>query len=77
MGRVGGNVDHVLIGHPQVHGKFAALYTIDGTTVRGAAIVNWPKALIACRLGMARGITVQDLRAKLEPQLEPPARRAS
>lgn len=77
VGRVGGNVDHVLIGHPQVHGKFAALYTIDGTTVRGAAIVNWPKALIACRLGMARGITVQDLRAKLEPQLEPPPRRAS
>ena len=46
----------LLIGHPEVHGRFAALYTTDGSTVRGAAIVNWPKALLACRLGMGQGV---------------------
>lgn len=69
VGRVGGNADHVVIGHPEVHGKFVALYTTDGVHLRGAAIVNWPKALLACRRGMAAGITVQELRQKLEPQL--------
>ncbi|KLU09362.1 NAD(P)/FAD-dependent oxidoreductase [Kocuria sp. SM24M-10] len=77
VGRVGGNVDHVIIGHPQVHGRFVALYTTDGTTLRGAAIVNWPKALLACRIGMAKGITVQELRDKLEPQLQPQPTGAS
>lgn len=77
VGRVGGNVDHVVLGHPQVHGKFVALYTTDGTTLRGAAIVNWPKALISCRLGMAKGTTVQELRAQLERQLEPQPTGAS
>jgi NADPH-dependent 2,4-dienoyl-CoA reductase/sulfur reductase-like enzyme len=71
VGRVGGNVDHVVIGHPQVHGQFVALYTAHGTALRGAAIVNWPKALLACRLGMAKGTTVQELRDRLEPQLQP------
>lgn len=77
VGRVGGNVDHIIIGHPQVHGQFVALYTADGTTLRGAAIVNWPKALLACRHGMATGTTVQELRDKLEPQLQPHPTEAS
>ncbi|WP_413542582.1 NAD(P)/FAD-dependent oxidoreductase [Citricoccus nitrophenolicus] len=71
VGRVGGDVDSVILGHPRVDGRFVALYTADGTTLRGAAIVNWPKALLACRLGMAKGTTVQELRGKLEPQLQP------
>ena len=73
VGRVGGECEHIVIGHPEIHGKFAALYTVDGHSLRGAAIVNWPKALVACRRGMAAGITVQELRDKLEPQLKPVA----
>ncbi|MDP9989293.1 MULTISPECIES: NAD(P)/FAD-dependent oxidoreductase [Arthrobacter] len=71
VGRVGGGASHTVIGHPEVHGRFAALYTADGTSLRGAAIVNWPKALVACRRGMATGITVQELRDTLESQLDP------
>jgi len=33
--------------------------------------VNWPKALLACRRGMATGITVEELRETLQPLLEP------
>ncbi|WP_024476403.1 FAD-dependent oxidoreductase [Arthrobacter sp. CAL618] len=73
VGRVGGNTDHIVLGHPDTHGRFAALYTSDGINLRGAAIVNWPKALLACRRGMATGITVQELRESLEPQLRPPS----
>jgi NADPH-dependent 2,4-dienoyl-CoA reductase/sulfur reductase-like enzyme len=69
VGRVGGNADHITMGHPEIHGRFAALYTTDGVNLRGAAIVNWPKALLACRRGMATGITVQELREKLNPLL--------
>lgn len=77
VGRVGGNADHVIIGHPEVHGRFAALYTSDGVNLRGAAIVNWPKALLACRRGMGTGITIQELREKLEPLLHPQPTAAS
>lgn len=77
VGRVGGNAEHVTIGHPEVHGRFAALYTVDGTNLSGAAIVNWPKALLACRRGMGPGITVQELREKLEPMLDPQPLTAS
>lgn len=71
VGRVGGNSEHVIIGHPEIHGKFAALYTSDGVNLRGAAIVNWPKALLACRRGMGTGIAVQELREHLESLLNP------
>lgn len=77
VGRVGGKGEHVVIGHPEVHGRFAALYTVDGTNLSGAAIVNWPKALLACRRGMSLGITVQELREKLEPMLDPQPLTAS
>lgn len=70
VGRVGGNADHVLIGDPELHGRFAALYTTDGVELHGAAIVNWPKALLACRRGMGSGIGVQELRDKLELLLD-------
>lgn len=69
VGRVGGSADEMIIGHPEVHGRFAALYTTDGVKLRGAAVVNWPQALIACRRAIEKGITVQEMRGKLEPQL--------
>ncbi|MCO4251568.1 NAD(P)/FAD-dependent oxidoreductase [Pseudarthrobacter raffinosi] len=77
VGRVGGNAEHIIIGHPELHGRFAALYTTDGVNLRGAAIVNWPKALLACRRGMGTGVTIQELREKLEPLLDPQPLAAS
>ncbi|MHA6969437.1 NAD(P)/FAD-dependent oxidoreductase (plasmid) [Glutamicibacter bergerei] len=77
VGRVGGNAEQDIIGDPEVNGRFAALYTVDGTNLSGAAIVNWPKALLACRRGMGTGITVQELREKLEPMLDPQPLQAS
>lgn len=73
VGRVGNNAKHIVIGHPETHGRFAALYTKDGISLHGAATVNWPKALITCRRGMGTGITVTELRDKLEAQLTPQA----
>lgn len=70
VGRVGGDAEHLVIGDPALHGKFAALYTKDGSTLYGAAIVNWPRALLACRRGMAAGVTLQELRDRLEPLLD-------
>lgn len=71
VGRVGGSANDVVIGHPEVHGRFAALYTTDGVNLRGAAVVNWPKALVACRRAMGTGITVKELRRNLELGLTP------
>lgn len=70
VGRVAGITDHITIGHPEIHGRFAALYTLDGSKLSGAAIVNWPKALLACRRGLATGIAIQKLREELEIQLD-------
>lgn len=61
---------HSIIGDPELHGRFAALYTTDGVELHGAAIVNWPKALLACRCGMGSGVGVQELRDKLELLLD-------
>ena len=69
VGRVGGNAEHITIGDPGLHGRFATLYTNDGVELRGAAVVNWPKALISCRRGIGAGTTVQELREALEPDL--------
>ena len=74
VGRVGGNADHVVVEHPESHDRFAALYTGDGNTLAGAAIVNWPKALVECRRGMQTGITMGDLREKLGPLAGSPPR---
>ncbi|MGJ9403920.1 NAD(P)/FAD-dependent oxidoreductase [Arthrobacter sp. KK5.5] len=70
VGRVGGDAEHLVIGDPGLHGKFAALYTKDGSTLYGAAIVNWPRALLTCRRGMAAGVTLEELRERLEPLLD-------
>ena len=62
VGRTSGNTEHVVVGEPAVDNRFAVLYTRDGTTMCGAAVVNWPRALIACRKAVRDGALVNDVR---------------
>jgi len=75
-GRAGGIATHVLVGNPADDNKFAALYTDDGQRLSGAAIVNWPRALIECRRALQVGGSLADVRAKVEAQLTAPRNTA-
>jgi len=55
---------------------FAALYTDDGQRLSGAAIVNWPHALIECRRALQVGSSLADVRANVEAQLTAPRHTA-
>jgi NADPH-dependent 2,4-dienoyl-CoA reductase/sulfur reductase-like enzyme len=65
VGRTGGITDHVLVGDPAADNRFAALYTDDGETMSGAAVVNWPRALIACRKALRSPVRLVDVREAL------------
>ena len=58
VGRTSGTTEHVVVGQPAVDNRFAVLYTRDGTTMCGAAVVNWPRALVACRKALRGGKSV-------------------
>ncbi|MEX0427725.1 NAD(P)/FAD-dependent oxidoreductase [Nocardioides sp. DS6] len=55
-------------------GCFAVLYAGPGGSLLGAAVANWPKALITTRKAMAAGSTYDDVLAKLEPAAPRPVR---
>jgi phthalate 3,4-dioxygenase ferredoxin reductase subunit len=74
-GRVGGVDRHILVGDPQQDNRFAALYTEDGSGLTGAAIVNWPRALVACRRALQNGAHVRDVRATIETLANAPSRK--
>ena len=61
----GGSADHVMIGDPEVHNRFAVLYTPDGKTISGAAVVNWPRALVLCRKGLRDEKSLDELRESI------------
>jgi NADPH-dependent 2,4-dienoyl-CoA reductase/sulfur reductase-like enzyme len=67
-GRAGGNADHVIVGDPRTDQRFAALYTEDGSRLSGAAIVNWPRALVDCRRALKTGDELVAVRERLEAQ---------
>lgn len=48
-------------------GRFAVIYGAPGGALQGAAIANWPKALITTRKGLAAGMTYDEIVAKLGP----------
>lgn len=64
-GRTGGAREHVLLGDPNSDQPFAALYTEDGEQLSGAVVVNWPRAMLACRRALARGTTMAEARDEL------------
>lgn len=66
VGQAGGVNEHVVVGKPDADDRFAVLYTRDGTTMCGAAIVNWPRALIACRKALRAGASIDDVRGSID-----------
>ncbi|ARV80177.1 FAD-dependent oxidoreductase [Mycobacterium sp. 050128] len=65
-GRTAGISGHATVGDPAIDKRFAALYTDDGQQLSGAAIVNWPRALIECRRALQAGGTFASLRERIE-----------
>lgn len=55
--------DPLLVGDPSTDPRFAALYG-DGN-LTGLIAVNWPKAAVNARRGLAKGLRVDDLAATL------------
>ncbi|MGE0843844.1 NAD(P)/FAD-dependent oxidoreductase [Pseudonocardia sp.] len=44
---------------------FAVLYSDAAATIAGAVVVNWPRALIACRRAVMSGATLDEVRGRL------------
>lgn len=65
VGRSGGISEHVVIGEPGADKRLAALYTEDGQHLSGAAIVNWPRALVECRRALKARTPLADVRTTL------------
>ena len=58
--------DPTFVGDPATDTRFAALYG-DGA-LTGAVAVNWPKAVLAARRGLPKGLSVQELTETLAAQ---------
>lgn len=68
VGRTKGRPARVL-GDPG-SGRFAAIYGESGGPVQGLLSVNWPKAMLAARRGVAQGAAVDDIAAALMTSAE-------
>ncbi|NWL10412.1 FAD-dependent oxidoreductase [Paenarthrobacter nitroguajacolicus] len=73
VGRTGSE-DFKVVGSPG-ESRFAVTYS-DGTSLVGAVIVNWPRALVACRRAVGQRTRAETVRADLE-QLLATAKRSS
>lgn len=67
VGRTGSELQHSIVDTGGVDEKAAALYGDDEGRLVGAAVVNWPKALIECRraLAEAAGASVEEMRTRV------------
>jgi NADPH-dependent 2,4-dienoyl-CoA reductase/sulfur reductase-like enzyme len=68
VGRTSGTTEHVVVGDPAADNRFAVLYTRDGTKLSGAAVVNWPRALIGCRKALRDGARLAQVHDALTTQ---------
>jgi len=59
-----GSEDIVVIGS-EADERFAVLYSDDGEALTGALVVNWPRALIDARRGVASGARRSDVATRL------------
>ena len=75
VGRTSGITQHHVLGDPAADNRFAVLYTRDGTTLCGAAVVNWPRALIASRKALRQGAQLKDVQATIAAP--PPTARST
>jgi NADPH-dependent 2,4-dienoyl-CoA reductase/sulfur reductase-like enzyme len=54
-----------VVGDPEADRRFAALYACGDGRLRGAAVVNWPRALVQCRTAMRDGLDLRELESRL------------
>ncbi|QYC45820.1 Rhodocoxin reductase [Nonomuraea coxensis DSM 45129] len=65
IGDASRSVAATVLGDPMADQRFAALYADEGDRLRGAVVVNWPRALVQCRKAMRDGTAWRDLEALL------------
>lgn len=46
--------------------RFALLSSCDGTALSGVVVVNWPRALVACRKAMTQGTPYEEIRNSIQ-----------
>ncbi len=68
VGRTGAE-RYDLVGSPR-EGRFAVTYAADAGIITGAVIVNWPRALVACRRDVAAKGDVDEVRELLRSLAE-------
>lgn len=80
VGRTGGELTHTRVDGAHPDRSFAVLYSDRSDRFVGALVVNWPKALIACRRVLTKAATepasVDQVHTLVE-NARPPARAAS
>lgn len=62
----------LVIGDRLCDNRFTALYADGDQRLCGAAIVNWPRALIECRRALQAGSDLESVRGRLELLANPP-----
>lgn len=60
-----------VVGEDERTGRFAAVYSTDGHTFTGIVVVNWPRALVAGRKGLAQGAPFAEIKATLQRLAQP------
>ncbi|MGW6460712.1 NAD(P)/FAD-dependent oxidoreductase, partial [Streptomyces sp. NPDC055078] len=68
VGDTSGPAATATLGDPSADGRFAALYADEAGRLRGAAVVNWPRALVQCRKAVRDGVACRDLAGRLRAQ---------
>ncbi|SBS78820.1 NAD(FAD)-dependent dehydrogenase [uncultured Mycobacterium sp.] len=67
----------LIIGDRLSDNRFTALYSDGAQGLSGAAVVNWPRALIECRRALQAGNDLGIVRGRLERLLNPPDNAAT
>ncbi|TMS52431.1 NAD(P)/FAD-dependent oxidoreductase [Mycobacterium sp. DBP42] len=65
-GQTGSATKVELVEADQSAGRFAALYSADGSALSGLAVVNWPRALVAGRKALQGGTSYDEFKQTLE-----------
>ncbi|MDA0632677.1 FAD-dependent oxidoreductase [Nonomuraea sp. MCN248] len=65
IGDATGPAATAILGDPMADQRFAALYADEHGRLRGAVVVNWPRALVRCRKAMRETAAWRDLTADL------------
>jgi phthalate 3,4-dioxygenase ferredoxin reductase subunit len=65
VGKTSGSAATAMVGDPTADRRFAALYADDEGVLRGAVVVNWPRAMVQCRKAMREKAAWSDVESGL------------